>query len=341
MRARVAVIYNEPCPSRYDVLNEKEAELGVLQAVDAVQRALLELDYNVVSVPLAPPLELAKDKLGSLHVDLVFNLFEGFAGYPETEALLAGFLEELGIPFTGCPGAALRLALDKARVKAILQAAGIKTPSFQLLTFETVGEFRLEYPCIVKPCCEDASHGLSSESVVSDSISLEKQVELISRSYGGSALVEEFIDGREFNATVLANCEYTVLPVSEIAYYLPPAMPRILTFAAKWETDSLYFQGTKPVCPADIEAGERKRITELAVAAFRLLDCHGYARVDMRMDSEGEVNIIELNPNPDISPGSGAVRQAAAAGMSYRQFVEKIVELALGKERRWASISVP
>jgi D-alanine-D-alanine ligase len=325
----LAIIYNEPRASRYDATGEVKAVLGVLNAVAAVQKALLELGHGVTLVPLTLPMKQARKKLNSLNTDLVFNLFEGFTGYPETEALVPEALSKLGIPFTGCPGTAIRLALDKSKTKTILKAAGIPTPDFQLLDPRTVHTFRLRYPCIVKPPNEDASHGLTKENVVSDSISLEKQVSDISRSYGGSALAEEFIDGREFNATVLGNNQGTVLPVSEIVYSLPPEIPRILTFAAKWENDSLYSQGIRVVCPAEIEIRERAHISEIALAAFNLLGCRGYARADMRMDNKGQINIIEVNPNPDISPDTGIVTQAEAAGMTYTRLIENIVKLAL------------
>ncbi|MBL7126505.1 MAG: ATP-grasp domain-containing protein [Dehalococcoidales bacterium] len=332
MRMRVAIAYNEPYPSRYDAAGEEKAVLGVLQAVAAVHQALLELGYHVTRVPLVPPLEQARKKLRSLDVDLVFNLFEGFCGRPETEALVPEALSKLGIPCTGCPGKILRLALDKAKTKVLLKASGIPTPDFQLLNHHALHMFQLSYPCIVKPRGEDASHGLTEKSVVTDFASLKKQVRLITGAYGGSALVEEFIDGREFNATVLGNSQCTVLPVSEIAYSLPPEMPRILTFASKWEPASLYYQGTGAVCPAKIEAEAQDRISQTALAVFKLLGGQGYARVDMRMNQEGQPSVIEVNPNPDISPDSGAVRQAEAAGMPYPQFIEKIVQLALEKE---------
>ncbi|HUU65058.1 MAG TPA: ATP-grasp domain-containing protein [Dehalococcoidales bacterium] len=329
---RIAIVYNEPYPSRYDAAGEEKAVLGVLHAVSAVQQALLELGYYVTRVPLVAPLGRVKRKLSSLDVDLVFNLFEGFCGRPETEALVPEALSELGIPCTGCPGKMLRLALDKAKVKVLLKAAGIPTPDFQLLNHHILHMFQLNYPCVVKPRGEDASHGLTEASVVSDFASLKKQVKLITEAYGGSALVEEFIDGREFNATVLGDSRCTVLPVSEIAYSLPSGMPRILTYAAKWEPSSPYFRGTTAICPAEIEAEARERINQTALAVFRLLDGQGYARADMRMNKEGQPSVIEVNPNPDISPDSGAVRQAEAAGMSYPQFVEKIIQLALEKK---------
>jgi len=329
MRGRVVLVYNEPCPSRYSEIGEEKAVLGVLDAMEAVHQALLQLDFDVVLVPLVPPLAQAESKLRSLNTDLVFNLFEGFCGYPETEALIPEILLQVGISVTGCPPSMLRLALDKAKLKALLTAAGVPTPDFQVLNPQVLHQFRLNYPCIVKPCREDASHGLSPESLVNDFAALERQSKLISTSYGGDALVEEFINGREFNATVLGNPERTVLPISEIVYSLPPGMPRILTFAAKWEPDSFYFQSTKAVCPADIDVEEQKRIARTARAAFELVGGRGYARVDMRISEDGELNVIEVNPNPDISPGTGAARQAGATGMSYNQFIEEIIRLAL------------
>jgi D-alanine-D-alanine ligase len=340
MRTRVAVVYNEPHNSRYDSVSEEKAVLGVLEAVEVVQQALLELDFDVSRVPLMPPLERTERELRNLiNKDLVFNLFEGFCGYPETEALVPEILAEMEIPCTGCPASALKLGLDKAKIKVLLKAAGIKTPDFQLLNPQILNRFRLGYPCIVKPRCEDASHGLSPRSVVNDLVSLKRQIGVVSNRYSGGALVEKFIDGREFNATILGDAECRILPVSEIVYSLPSGMPRILTFAAKWEPDSPYFEGTNVVCPAEVEAEERELIAETAVAAFRIIGGQGYARVDMRMDHEGQINVIEVNPNPDISPGSGAVRQAEAAGMTYTQFIEKIVQLALygkGNENRYS-----
>ncbi|MBI2850834.1 MAG: ATP-grasp domain-containing protein [Chloroflexi bacterium] len=332
MFSRVTLVYNAPEPSRYDTTGEVKAVLGVLDAVQAVEQSLLELGYSVTLLPLSLPLEEAREKLKALDTDLVFNLFEGFCGFPETEALVPETLSELGIPFTGCQGGMIRLSLNKAGVKVFLKAADIPSPDAQVLTPQTVDAFQLDYPCIVKPCGEDASHGLTGESVVNDFVSLERQVRVVSESYGGSALVEKFIDGREFNATVMGKSGYSVLPISEIVYSLPPEMPRILTFAAKWEPDSPYFHATKAVCPAKIKPAEKERIAATALAVFRLLGCKSYARVDMRVDRQGRINVIEVNPNPDISPGTGAARQAAAAGMTYTEFVGKIIEIALEKE---------
>ena len=331
MRTRVAIVYNEPVISRYHSRGEEAAVLGVLDAVEAVRQALLELGYDVIQIPLAPPLAPVREKLSELEADLVFNLFEGFPGYPETEAEIPDILSGLGIPYTGCPGAALRLALDKAKTKVILKAAGIATPDFQLLNLETLPTFRITYTCIVKPVAEDASHGLSEKSVVNDFSSLKEQVKKISHAYGGQALVEEFVGGREFNVTIMGNTNCIVLPVSEIEYLLPDGIPEILTFAAKWQPDSPYFKGTKVICPAVIGPECQKSIEDTVLETYQRLGCRGYARVDLRQDKERRFNVIDVNPNPDISPGAGAVLQAAAVGMNYTRFIENIVQLAIEK----------
>jgi len=328
---KIAVIYNKPGPQRYADMGENKAILAVLEGVAAVRQALSELGYEVATVPLLPPYERAKDTLKAIGTDLVFNLFEGFDGRPKTEATVAKMLSELGLTHTGCSSSALALALDKAKAKDLMQSHGIGTPKYQLVTPETVPQFQLRYPCIVKPCGEDASHGLSADSVVHDQESLERQVAKVSQAFGGKALVEEFVEGREFNVTVMGNDEVTALPVSEIVFSLPPGMPRILTYAAKWEEGTLYFDGTKVICPAEVGEEERTRLVQTATAVYRLLVQQGYARVDMRLDPDGNIQVLEANPNPDITPGSGAARQAAAAGMTYAQFIEKIVSLALHK----------
>jgi len=326
--ARIAIVYNKPEVSRYSSRGEDTAVLGVLESVEAVNKALIELKHDVTLLPLSPPGETIGNELANLRVDLLFNLFEGFCGFPETEALVPDLAEELKIPYTGCPGSVLRLALNKAKAKALLKSAGIRTPSGQILNPDNLDGFDLEYPCIVKPCSEDASHGISDLSVVEDFAGLKRQVDAISNAYGGQALVEEFVGGREFNATVMGNSKYTALPPSEIVYTLPEGMPKLLTFSAKWEIGSVYYLNTQLQCPAKITPVEKRAITQTILRVYPLFGCKGYARVDMRLDNNGKVNVIEVNPNPDISPGTGAARQADAAGMTYAEFMDKIINFA-------------
>ena len=329
MQLKIAIIFNQPSADHYAEIGEFKAVASVLEEVKPVHRALSELGYSVSKLPLRPPLELVEEKLRALEVDLVFNLFEGFDDRPETEAVVANMLSDLCIPFTGNPASTLSLALNKAKAKAVLEAGGIRTPRYQTLSPDNLDLFHLDFPCIVKPLGEDASHGLSEESVVENLDQLTKQVTKTSQLYKGGTLVEEFLQGREFNVTVLGNKEPIPLPVAEMVYHLPPELPKLLTFAAKWHEDTLYYKGTKATCPAEIGGRESELISQTALAAFKLLECRGYARVDMRLDAEGSPNVLEVNPNPDISPGYGVARQAKAAGMTYNQLIEKIVMFAL------------
>lgn len=329
MRPKIAIIYSKPDYRRRSIWKEEQAELSIVYMVRAVYHALSELGYPVVKIPLSPPLELAKNKLKSLQTDVVFNLFEGFDDQPKTEIDIAYALSELGLDYTGCNGYTLLLALDKAKASAILKGAGIETPNCQLLSPETLSAFNLNYPCIVKPAGESASHGLTEESVVYDSNHLEKQVLKISQQFGDKALVEEFVDGREFNVTVIGNKEPSALPATEIVYSLPPGMPQILTFAAKWDKQSTYFRHTKPICPTDIDSELRSKIEATAISVFKILYCSGYARVDFRMDHNERIKVLEFNPNPDLSLDAGIALQAKAAGMKYGELIEKIVLLAV------------
>ncbi|MEW6141609.1 MAG: ATP-grasp domain-containing protein [Chloroflexota bacterium] len=329
MADTVAIIYNAPEESHYAEIGESSAINGVMDEVNAAAKSLAELGYVVKLVPLWPPLESARERLSQMEADFVFNIFEGFDDLPETESVIAGYLEELGIMHTGCPAEALAVALNKANAREMLRAAGILTPDYQVLTLNTIDEFWLAYPVIVKPLAEDASHGIGPESVVNDANALERQVKRISELFRGYALVEQFLDGREFNATVMGNAELVVLPISELTYSLPPELPKVLTFAGKWEPKNIYYKGTKAVCPAHINDELEEEISNTALTAYRRLKCRGYARVDMRLDSDGKPRVLEVNPNPDITHGYGVARQARAAGMTYTQFIKRVVALAL------------
>ena len=330
MPLKVAIVYNQPVTDVPLVDDgESEAIIGVLEEVVAVKKALLELGHAVKKVPLLPPLESVPEVLRSIQADVIFNLFEGFEDYPHSEPVVARMMEDLGIRFTGNPSTVLSLTLDKAEFKQVLHGAGVETPSCRVLTPDTVDGFDLPFPCIVKPRDEDASHGLSPENVVHDMQHLKNIVEKVSGRFRGCALVEEFVDGREFNASVLGNADLSLVEISEITYTLPPGLPRILTFESKWFEETDYYKGTGVCCPAQIDPGLRNTITDIVLASGRAAGCRGYARVDMRQAPDGTIKVLEVNANPDITPELGIARQAAARGMSYNQLIQKIVDLAL------------
>jgi D-alanine-D-alanine ligase len=175
----------------------------------------------------------------------------------------------------------------------------------------------------------DASHGLSPENVVHNMDQLRIMVKRVSARFRGSALVEEFIDGREFNASVLGNDELSLVEISEITYSLPAGLPRILTFESKWSETTEYYHGTGVSCPAQIDSSLRNTITDIVLASCRAAGCRGYARADMRQAEDGSIKVLEVNANPDVTPELGIALQAAARGMPYNQLIKRIVDLAL------------
>jgi D-alanine-D-alanine ligase len=334
MCPKVAIVYNDPAQIHHESVLDVKAVLDVLDEVKVVQQAFEELGYTVILAPLQPPLHQVREKLEILDVDLIFNLFEGFEGHPRTEAAVANIMSEMGLIFTGCPSKALSLALDKGKTNALLKKAGVETPDYQILTPRTLSQFDLSYPCIVKPPADDASNGISEDSVVNNQESLERQLMKISQRYRGKALVEEYVDGREFNALVLCGGEPEVFPISEIVYSLPPGKPEILTYSAKWDPHSIYFKSSQAICPAQVEDETRERIVDTVRRAFIAVIGSGYGRVDLRLDKDGYPKVMDVNPNPDISPDAGVTLQVQTAGLTYTQFIERVAAMAFERAQR-------
>ncbi|MBN2239225.1 MAG: ATP-grasp domain-containing protein [Dehalococcoidales bacterium] len=327
---QIAVLYNKPETSRYTQANEQEAVNGVLAEVSAVQKALNELGHRTETIGISLSDNSFEYTLQRLRPDLVFNLFEGYSGLPETEPEIPDMLDRIGLRYTGCPPKALKLALNKSVMKLVLGQNGIITPRSRLIKRSGERKIDMSFPCIVKPDNDDASHGLSMTSVVHDVDSLSRQLDRVFQTHGyGEVLVEEYIDGREFNATAMGNDDIFVTEVSEIIFSLPEGMPKIITYSGKWDEQSDEYRGTTPVCPAKLTESERDYIFGIVKKSYIASGCRGYARIDMRMDSKRRVYVLEVNPNPDISPESGAALQAQAAGMDYTAFIKKIVDLAM------------
>ncbi|MDO8750836.1 MAG: D-alanine--D-alanine ligase [Dehalococcoidia bacterium] len=329
----IVLLYNEPGPSRYNALGEGVAVASVRVAVDAIKSALELRGHTVDLLSLRPPMSGAIAAFKGVQADVVFNLFEGFAGKPETEWQIALALETAGLAFTGAHASTLALCLDKARAKQTLASLGIPTPPYQLLTSGDLAQFSLDFPVIVKPLHEDGSHGLNSQSVVYDLGSLAAQVSWVESRYGTPVLVERFLPGKEFSASILGGQSPRVLPPTEIVYGGNMPGPRILTYAAKWVPEDPTYQATVPVCPAPVRQTVGARIKELALAAHSAVGAPPYARVDFRTDERGRLYVIEVNPNPDLSPNTGMSIQAEAAGMKHAELIETILGLSLEEKR--------
>ena len=326
---KVGLVFNDPFFSGMGIY--KGAEEDVLREVEAVSRAIETLGHKVERLPVTDDVPKFFDEISSNYVDVVFNLCERLQDDSWGEVLMAHILEGKEIFFTGSDPKALWLGLHKDKSKAVLSLCGIRTPSFKMFTTGKDNPDGLNFPLIVKPNLEDGSLGIDSKSVVWDVESLQRRVKATIKEFKRPVIVEEYIDGREFNVSILGD---KVIAIGEVEFTgLPEGKPRVVSYKAKWDRESDEYKGTTTVCPANLDRKTENRIKDVAFKAFRAIGCRDYARVDMRMDNLEKIYVIEVNPNPDISPDSGFVRALKAAGLDYEEFVHKVIGFALQRKR--------
>ncbi|MCS7113446.1 MAG: ATP-grasp domain-containing protein [Nitrososphaerota archaeon] len=322
---RVAILYNTPVGKTDSI--EYISEAGVLEEVEAVRSALesLGLEYSVIPLN-GDIIEFAK-AIKDYDPDVAVNLCEGAFGHSMYEMNVAALLELLRVPYTGSDPLTLALARDKGMSKDIFRARGIPTPEYRLLKGISDWDFKLGFPLIVKPAAEDASIGLTRRNFVRCLDELKDVVERIVERYDQPALVEEYIAGRELNVAFIGGDDPMILPISEIVFEFEDE-PRIVDYYAKWVKGSYEYERTKPVCPAPLDEEEKARVEDTASKAYKALRCRDYGRVDIRLRS-GVPYVLEVNPNPDISPDSGFVRSLNASGIRYEEFIAMIISYAL------------
>lgn len=333
----VGIAYNAYDP----VINRPEERLSeesVADVAESVFSAISDYGHSAVILPLRESLMSLLRRIRELKVDVLINLCEGFLGRPQLEANVAAIYEALGIPFTGNPSKALAICQDKFKAKAVLSSFGLPTARGRLVT-STDQKIELPFPLIVKPNQEDASSGIYQDSVVRNPDALAERVNKIITGYRQPALVEEFIQGREFNVALIENGKLEALPVSEIDFTaMPESAPHICSYEAKWFEDHVLYVTTPAICPAPIDDSLREKLQQYALAAFQAMGCRDYARVDFRMAGDGRICILEVNPNPDISLDAGYYRALKAAGIDYAQFWCRMIDNALRrKEEPWFS----
>ncbi len=333
MRERkVKIIYNDDGHDKY-VLNGREIKLDTASAtVKQVNSALKSLGLATTVIPLRAA---DKDKLDDFIKEIegsedsiIFNLCEGAFGKSSFEMHIAALLELYGARFTGSGPLTLGLALNKGLTKDILYSRDIMTPEYCVMKEPPAKLKRtLKFPLIVKPLREDASLGIDSGAVVKTMKELKKRVEFIINTFNQPAIVEEYIDGREFNIAVLGNGkDVKALPPSEIDFQdFPEGIPKICCYEAKWVTASPLYKKTVPICPANVPDSLRDELQAIALRAYETMGCRDYARVDVRVGEEGNIKVLEVNPNPDISLDAGLARAAKAAGLDYPALIAEIV----------------
>jgi D-alanine-D-alanine ligase len=272
--------------------------------------------------------------------DLVFNLAESFGGKSALESNVAALLNLLGLRYTGSSPAGLIQAGDKTLTKKVLSFHGIQTPRFATVyrgAVDWAGD--IEFPLIVKPPQEDASLGITQKSIVRNVRDLLEAMSALQAEYQSPALVEQFIDGREFYVGVLGNANARALPVVELDFSKYPAgRPRIASWEAKWgdagDAKGAEYEGTESVFPSDVPEELLARMQQVALDAFNALRLRDYGRIDLRVTPEGEIYVIEVNPNCYLEQNGEFARAAAKAEIAFPQLIERIVELATARYSR-------
>ncbi|HVR96443.1 MAG TPA: D-alanine--D-alanine ligase [Thermoanaerobaculia bacterium] len=263
--------------------------------------------------------------------EMVFNLLESFGENTGGDVAVTGLLDLLGLRYTGGGPGELFLRQDKGLAKKVFAFEDILYPHFAVFgkdaDLETAGKLRM--PLFVKPLTADASIGIDGDSLVRDAIALMKRVLAIHETVNDSALVEEYIEGREFYVGVLGNREPVAFPPIEMDFSgMPEGMPRILGSKAKWSPESAEYKGTQSILP-ELPDELRARLQKVATDAYRALRVRDYGRVDLRFTETGDIYVIEVNANCYLEKGSEFATAAAAAGIEYPQLVQKIVDLTV------------
>jgi len=306
-------------------LDKKEVEEEVAEALTKLghEPTMHELDGTPKSL-----LALAR-----MECDLVFNLTESFAGDDTADFKIAGFLELIGKNYTGSGTHGLMMAQDKALAKKIFQFHGVHTPVFAK-SYRGRLDFShdLHFPVIVKPAREDGSIGIEFSAVVNSIRELMERIDWLHANFDSPVLIEEYVEGRELYVGVIGNDNPEALPVVELDLSkLPDGTPRIASAEVKWGKGTKAYRDTKSGIATDLPEDAVAALQQTAVAAYQALELRDYGRVDMRLQPNGRVAVIEVNPNPWLSSKAEFAMAARKSGRTYPQLVEEIVELAMAR----------
>jgi len=241
----------------------------------------------------------------------------------------------LQFPYLGSDPLTLGICLDKSRAKEILTYHKIPNARFLVADkIEDVSKVNFGFPLIVKPISEGSSKGIFSSSLVKNTKEMEEEVKRILNSYSQSALIEEFLPGREFTVAVLGNgSEAEALPIIEIKYEdFPKDVVPLYSYEAKWILDTKENSFDVFECPARMDKNLEEKIKETVLRTYNILKCRDWSRIDVRLDRNGVPNIIEINPLPGIMPdpneNSSFPKAARAAGMNYNQLIQSVLYFA-------------
>jgi len=294
---------------------------------ETIERVIAALERGGHTVRRIGNINSLLKQIDNLDVDIVFNMCEGATGR-NRESQVPVLLEMKGIPFVGADGLTLAATLDKVVAKKLFISDGIPTPRF----FEIKNSDDLEklniigFPLMVKTRHEGSSKGISQQSRVEDMEGLKRQVDMINRTYGQPALVEEFIKGTEFTVAVLGNDNPQAMPVVQVSIDGSVDLGDQFYAHDRIASDSLQY-----ICPAEISDDLTQRIQALAVRVYKCVECRDFGRVDFRVDEQGNPYVLEINPLPSLDVQDVFNIFPNALGSDYDATVNRVVDFALAR----------
>jgi D-alanine-D-alanine ligase len=317
MMKRCCIIYNEPGA---DALAD---ELDVLDQVDHIEKHLIELGITVYRKGITDKFMTEVATLATEKPDFVFNLVESINNKGELNYFVPALLNLYSIPYSGNPLEAIFLTSNKTISSRMMKNAGINNPGSYLPSQSDRLVNGRKY--IVKPIWEDGSLGITADSVFIWNSGSEMKLKSLDDAHW---FIEDFIDGREFNISVLAGEQGPeVMPPAEIVFVdYGDEKPKIIDFKAKWEMDSFEYTNTVREFPGTALSGQlTANLKKAALSCWHLFGLKGYARVDVRTDSNDNVFVIEINGNPCISPDGGFVAATKQAGYQFTDVLRRII----------------
>ena len=312
-----------------------DAEVAPFKTEFDVYVTLRDMGHDVRCVGIDSDMGEIKKAAETLRPQIVFNLLEEFAGIGVFDAHVASVLEMLRLPYTGCNPRGLMLAHNKAVAKMICRHHRIPVPAFAVFPLRHAARTvrrppRLSFPLIVKSLTEEGSVGIAQASVVHDEQRLAERVGFVHRQLQTDAIVEHYVDGRELYVGVLGNDRLQTLPIWELHFpHLREGAPRIATSRIKWDEQYQKRIGLETTAAADLPGNLAERLPKLAKRTFRALQLSGYARLDFRVDGQGNAFLLEANPNPQLMYGEDFAESAHHGGLEYEALLQKILNLGL------------
>jgi len=310
----------------------KEAEFDELSTIEGIKQAIESLGHTVFLVEADEDAYLKLKELKG-KIDLVFNFAEGLYG-ADREAQIPAMLEMLQIPYTGPKPLSYAIGLHKGKTKEILSYHGVPTAKWVVVeNLEKLNNLNIDfYPVLAKPQGEGSSKGIMAKNLAHNFGQLQEVVQELLNNFHQPVLVEEFLTGREFTVGILDNPP-KVLPIIEVNFDdLPEGMPKFDHYEAKWVHDNPESGADPLTCPANLTIELKKQIEESCLKTFSVLEMVDWARIDVRLNSFGIPNIIEINCPPGIMPdpkeNSRFPRAARMAGLDFPQMIETILKSA-------------